>query len=283
MSGRITNRHSGVRAFLKPLAVTRTGSLAQFAAVMLVSALVSISSSLYAAPINYGSFMGDTVTYVDVTENSVTDPLPLFGAPTVSGDSIDFNPVGFAAYAENGSSDLTDGQLVFMIQAKPGYGIDNVRLSEAGITTLIGNGTDTTRTDVSAVGSLNIQEVNGVGISTIAIPIDLQFSPNADGQWQLVTDGQVDTQPWTGTQFFNIKQALIDQGKYVGVGATKVSIDLDNGLVAESETGTVALIDKKDFGGVSITVNVPEPGTLALALVALVGVVSRRRVAGRLS
>ena len=42
-------------------------------------------------------------------------------------------------------------------------------------------------------------------------------------------------------------------------GATLISVDLDNGLIAQSELGTLALIDKKDFGGVSITIN-PGPG-----------------------
>ena len=46
------------------------------------------------AQINYGSHMGTHVTYVNVTEDSGEDePLPLFGAPTVTGNSIDFNPV----------------------------------------------------------------------------------------------------------------------------------------------------------------------------------------------
>jgi len=52
-----------------------------------------------------------------------------------------------------------------------------------------------------------------------------------------------------------------------------ISIDLDNGLIAQSELGTLALIDKKDFGGVSITINpgpggqpdMPEPTSVVLA------------------
>jgi hypothetical protein len=47
--------------------------------------------------------------------------------------------------------------------------------------------------------------------------------------------------------------------------ATKVSIDLTNTLTASSQAGTMSLINKKDFGGISITVNIPEPTSLVLA------------------
>ena len=70
--------------------------LAFAASAFLLIATAMCRTSLGAA-INYGSFMGTDVTYVDVTESSATDPVPLFGAPSVSGNSIDFNPVGFDA------------------------------------------------------------------------------------------------------------------------------------------------------------------------------------------
>src|SRR5688500_6971597 len=78
--------------------------------------LVFISQPSVGAQINYGSHMGTHVTYVNVTEDSGEDePLPLFGAPTVTGNSIDFNPVGFDAASSDGGSDITDSNLVFMV------------------------------------------------------------------------------------------------------------------------------------------------------------------------
>ena len=56
-----------------------------------------------------------------------------------------------------------------------------------------------------------------------------------------------------------------------------IGVDLDNTLIAQSEAGTLALIDKKDFGGVSITINVPEPTSLALAGMGLLGLLVARR------
>ena len=71
--------------------------------------------------------MGTHVTYVNVTEDSGADePLPLFGAPTVTGNSIDFNPVGFDAGSSGGGSDITDSNLVFMVIAKSGSRISEL-------------------------------------------------------------------------------------------------------------------------------------------------------------
>jgi hypothetical protein len=50
-----------------------------------------------------------------------------------------------------------------------------------------------------------------------------------------------------------------------------VSIDLVNGLEARSQAGTSALINKNDFGGISITVNIPEPASGLLLAAGLVG------------
>jgi hypothetical protein len=66
---------------------------------------------------------------------------------------------------------------------------------------------------------------------------------------------------------------------------------LDNVLVAVSQPGTSALISKKDFGGISVRVNVPgepggdmeirpipEPATFVLAGFAAIGVLVGFRV-----
>ena len=241
------------------------------------------------ATINYPDPVpnGNTVFYTSVSETSLTDPVPLFGAPHVSGDSIDFNPAGFGAFAAGGGNDLTDGQLLFNVTAKQGFGIANINFAEAGITTLSGVGTDVTHTDVSATGRVDITEVDGAGINTISIPIDLKFLPNADGTFELITDAGLglSSLPWTGSQLVDIQGALVSHGIPFVKGATKISVDLDNGLIAQSELGTLALIDKKDFGGLAVTVNMgsgggpngPEPTSLVLAALGFAGMTFGRR------
>jgi hypothetical protein len=280
------------RRFLRPGFTAAIGAVVRtaifFFAVLVCLVLSHVAA---AATINYPDPpMGNTVSYVGVSETSLTDPVPLFGAPIVTGDSIDFNPVGFGAFSAGGGNDLTDGQLVFMILAKPGFGISNINFAEAGITTLAGLGTNNTYTDVSATGRVDIQAVDGVPISTISIPLNLTFAPNADGTFELVTDAGLglSSLPWNGGQLVDLSGALTAHSIPFTLGATKISVDLDNGLVAQSELGTLSLIDKKDFGGLSVTVNMPgtgggpngpEPTSLLLACLGFGGLAIGRRFA----
>jgi hypothetical protein len=270
--------------------------------------LLFFAQPSFGAQINYGSHMGDHVTYVNVTEDSGDDePLPLFGAPTVTGDSIDFNPVGFDAASSDGGSDITDSNLVFMVTAKSGSRLSNIVFSEAGDTTLAGNvtpGSMSTATAVFATGVLDIQEVdltvgdghNPIGINHISVPFQLTFTPSG-GTYFLGTDGgggPVFHTAWSGTVTLDIDAILVANGYILPPGpvdpeggATKVSIDLDNTLVAVSQDGTSAVIAKKDFGGITIRTNVrtepggdpeiPEPTALVLVGLGLLGLVSQRR------
>lgn len=244
----------------------------QILTVAVVLGFVAFAAQAQAAPINYGNFSGNTVDYLNVTEdaNSAGDAPPLFGAPTVSGDSLDFDPVGFNASASGlNGIDVTDGNLNFVIMAKQGYAVDMVSLSEAGDTTLAGFGNDMTFTSVTGIGVLNVLEVDGVGIAPIAVPINLAFSPSG-GTYGLLTDGgggPLFSSGWSGSWVKNVKQVLINNNVPFTLGATKVSINLDNTLTALSQEGTFALIAKKDFGGLSVTVNIPEPAAWVLASV----------------
>jgi hypothetical protein len=133
-----------------------------------------------------------------VTESSIPDRAPLFGPPTGNGDSIDFNPADFAA---GGSVDLTDGQLV---QAKPNFGIDRISFREAAITNLARVGTYATHSDVSAVGNIDIYEVDRTLIGRIAVPLELVFPPltatGNHGTFQWVADAGlgVSSMSWSG-------------------------------------------------------------------------------------
>jgi hypothetical protein len=213
--------------------------------------------------------------------NSAGDAPPLFGAPTVSGDSIDFNPVGFNAASSGGGADITDGQLTFGVKAKTDYAINNLSLSEAGDTTLAGIGNDGTITVVRATGILNVHEVDFVGINVLSLPISLSFAPS-NGDYGMLTDGGggpfYHTQ-WSGSQLLDVKNLLDANNIDYDQGATRISVNLDNVLIAVSQAGTTALIAKKNFGGLSITVNVPpggggipEPASAALAGLALLAV-----------
>lgn len=259
----------------------RVSAHTSFASLALLAGAFLFAGQAFAAPINYGDFAGATVTYTQVTEaaNSAGDAPPLFGPPTVSGDSLDFDPVGFSASATGAAGvDITDGNLRFGIVANPGNGISQVVLSEAGDTTLAGFGTDATFTAVTARGVISITEVDGVGINVISKQFSLTFNPSG-GTFGLLTDGgggPLYSADWSGSETINVTNILIAENVPYNLGATKVSINLDNTLVALSQNGTFSLIAKKDFGGLSVTV-IPEPATLLMLSLAVVGLVVARR------
>jgi hypothetical protein len=230
-------------------------------AIAVLSLLIAAQSAS-AAPIVYGNFPGATVTYVGVQEESTTDPgSGFFGAPTVAGDTMDFNPQAFAANATNGSSDLTDSNLQFMVAAKPGKQINTVTFQEAGDTNLTGFGGDAFSSVTTSL-FIEIAELFGVPTS-INVPVaGLSFSPSG-GTYQLSVDGAPNpfyATSWNGSVSVNLNTN----------GVTKVNVSLDNTLSAASQTGTSAFIQKKDADGLIITVDtVPEPNSAVVALACL--------------
>jgi hypothetical protein len=270
--------------------------------------LSAISRLSVGAQMNYGTFAGTNVTYVNVTEDSGADEaLPLFGPPTVSEDSIDFNPVGFDASSMGVNSDITDSNLVFMVTSNSGSRISSLTFSESGDTTLAGNvpvGSMGTATSVTANGVIDIHEVdvtddgvfNPIGINNISVPFSLTFTPSG-GTYFLGTDGgggPIFHTQWSGSVDVDIDAILVANGIIVppgpidpNGGATKISVDLDNTLTAVSQDGTSAHIAKKDFGGITIRANVPtepggdeeipEPATLVLVGLSLLGFTFGRR------
>jgi hypothetical protein len=260
---------------------------------MLAAALIgSLPHSAFGVPINYPSYTGTSVNYTNVSEDTTTgDTQPLFGAPVYSGNSVDFNPVGFDAIASGaGGSDDTGGRLAFTLQAHAGDAISSISFFEAGDTTLSGVGTDATSTRVTANGTLTINAVDGAAVTPIVRPLVLTFTPSG-GDYGLASDGgglPVFHTQWSGTLAVNVAQILTSAGVSFTRGATNASVDLVNLLSARSQAGTQAVINKHDFGGLSITVNqpgggggpdIPEPASVLLAVAGLAGwLVAGRRL-----
>ena len=153
-----------------------------------------------------------------------------------------------------------------------------------------------TASAVFASGVLDIHEVNFQGINHISVPFSFTFSPSG-GTYFLGTDGgggPTFQTEWTGSVTLDVDAILIANGFMIPPGAidpdggaTKISIDMDNTLVAVSQEGTRSRIAKKDFGGVIIRSNVPtepggdpeipEPATFVLAGLSLMGLGLARR------
>ena len=250
----------------------------------LLSSVSPVGPRAAAAPINYGTHAGTHVVFGDVSEEAgLGDTGPLFGAPTVTGNSIDFNPAGFDAATQNAGNDTTLSSFSFTLTANPGTWIRRVTFSEAGDATLAGNvapGSTATSTAVSASGTIEIREVNFLPINpVISAPFTLTFSPSG-GTYFLGTDGgggPIFHSQWSGSVTIPVEDILLANG--INTGATRVVIDLDNSVTAASEAGTSAQVDIKDFGAVVIRADapiIPEPGSLPFAA-ALAALTLRRR------
>ncbi len=268
---------------LRAISISRHGFVTWTSCAVL---LLFGSSAAWAGSINYGDFGPDfppgVTIYLDVKESSGTDPVPppLYGPPSLSGDTLDFDPAGFVASATGGDEDITDGQLNFDLMVLQTLddvagGVTALAISESGDFTLYGSGTTTTSIAAGIFAEVVIFEVDGVAVDPITVVASTQFSTDLVSSPGLV-------QPWGMTLLIDFGPALINAGLQPAFGATKMEVVIDDQLVAVSEDDTVAYIAKKDFTiNPVVTLNpdfepVPEPAT-ALLLLTVIAAAARRR------
>lgn len=240
------------------------------AAALAVALLAPVAQ---AASISYGNFgpIAPGISFLNVTESSGTDPVPLYGAPAPYVTGLDFDPTSFVASATGGGADITDGQLNFTVMGQKDVAIGKIGLSEGGDYTLVGAGTAASQALAGAVIFVKVTEIDGSPVPAI------NLSPvNASVGYNLPANGGI-VNPWSLSLLVDVGAQLTSMQVPFVLGATKAEVAINNSLIAISEPGSVAFIAKKDF--VIDIVTVPEPGTLALAGLALcgVGAASRRK------
>lgn len=233
----------------------------KLAAVVLVC---SIGAGASAGVISYGDFHVTTAQFVGVQESGievggVTEPL--YGAPTLADNSLLFNPVSFGVMSAGLGSELCDGTLtVAEIVADKGYGIDALAILEAGDYAFVGRGTAATSVAATVSGFISILEINGLGVDPSNPLYTINFSQNLLSA--NLADSGVLGGIWSGSVQKSFA-AVTGEDEVV----TKLSVNIDNTLTATSESGTAALLNKKQFQlkvYTSDAVGVPEPSTLVL-------------------
>lgn len=224
-------------------------------------ALIGLSASVSSAA-SYGNFLsgdsGGTVSFLNVA-----DVNGLFGAPTASGNSLDFSPNAFEAECALSATcpptphNVTD-TLTLQIDADAGNVIDDILLQESGDTTLQSFGAAFAATTIVGSVFIDVLEINGVSVNNVNANASMVFTQN--GEYETDDEG-TGTFIWEGSLMIDVDTVIADAGE---IGrATLVSISLGNTLTAFAESGATARIEKKDFDGLAITV-VPEPGTALL-------------------
>ena len=249
---------------------TSFANFSRFLARALTLSALLVATTAQAATINYGNFgpVPPGYSFLDVTESSGTDAVPLYGPPVPFAIGLDFDPKNFIATAVGGGGDVTDGQLNFTIVAGKAPGIGIINLFEAGDYSLSGTGTKATSVLAGAILRAVVTEINGVKVAPInLVPV------NGSVAFDLVNNAGI-VQPWSVGLGLNVAAQLAP-----GQNATKVDVVINNQLLAFSEAASLAFIAKKDF--VIGIIPVPEPTTMLLGMTGFAVVLGAGRIAKR--
>ena len=215
----------------------------------------------------YGNFMDPAGT---VAYENVSDTNGLFGAPTVSLNSIDFTPVAYSAQCSQCPGGVTTTDTLTMeIQASAGQQISEIAINEGLDFTLQSfDPAGFAGLTVTANVFIDVLEINQASVNNINASVPITFTPTNNGSRTVFGFG-IDTGIITGSGLIDLQTVIQNAG---GSGeATRVAISFDNTLqVFHNGTGGQAELRKRDADFVSLTINggnpIPEPGTALLLM-----------------
>ena len=264
---------------LKMSSSTRSSCAVLGTIVSTVTGMLILGFAGGASAASYGTFVDPTGT---VSYENVQDVSGLFGAPTVSLNSLDFTPTNFEALCSvcGPSGATTTDILTLDIQAISGQQISVLSVNE-GLDYILQSFTGGGFASVLVTASLfiDITEINGLSVNNINSSVAISYTPSNNVS---VFGTGIDTGILLGTTGAIDIQSIIAAAGATGE-ATRVSISLDNTLSAFHDGAGQALIRKRDTDFLSVTINggnpVPEPSTALLLMGGLAALVHRSRKA----
>jgi hypothetical protein len=205
--------------------------------------LLAVCPLARAGSVNYGDLLGGfagAVDFLQVTESTVTDAVPLYGAPTRVGNGLVFFPTAFSSQSAGKSADTTSGTLTVRIRADSGFFLEVINIKEIGEYELTGVGTTATSATIN-------------GLCTVT-----DISPGTHGflfDNLHVTPAPVYSLPAHTADSF-VSTAKID---LTGLHISEIMLNFNNNLQSTAEQGTTSMIDKQ-----YVEIFVPEPATFGL-------------------
>lgn len=252
------------------------------ATAVLLSALLGFAGTAMAA--SYGDFMDPTGT---VSYLNVQDVNGLFGAPSVSLNSLDFTPTNYEAQCSQCPTGATTADILTLdIQTINGQQISEVLISE-GLDYALQTFDDAgfAAAIVTANIFIDVLEINGVSVNGISSNAAISFTRTnsqsvTQSNSQSIFGFDIDNGVFTGTRAIDIQQVILGAGAFGE--ATRVRVSLDNSLqVFHQGAGGQARLRKRDTDFVSLTINgglpIPEPTTAVLLMGGLAVLAGRRR------
>ncbi len=238
-----------------------------------LAGLLLLGSAGSAGAASYGDFFDPSGF---VAYRNVQDVNGLFGAPSVSLNSLDFTPINFEARCSQcPTGQSTSDILTLDIDTVGGRAVSEIRVTEGlDFSVLSFDPTGFASASVSANLFIDVLEIEGVPVNGINGNASILYTPaNAS-----VFGFGIQSGIMTGDLTIDVAQIIAAAG--ATGNATLVRVSLDNTLsVFHDGSGGEARIRKRDADFVSMTIEitgVPEPTTALLLLGGLAGLAAQR-------